>query len=800
MNNAFEVSGGALETPDFLRGGGEMGALMRRHDWSTSLLGPPRGWPQPLRTMVRLLLNTGHPMYIWWGPQLACLYNDAYRQSIGPERHPGSLGRPAREVWAEVWPIIGPQIEQVMTGQGATWHVDQLVPITRHGRLDDVYWTYSYSPIDDESAPGGIGGVLVVCRETTEQVLAARQLKVERDRFARLFELAPIFMALLEGPEHKIMIVNPAYQRLVGRGDVVGRTVAEALPEAVAQGYLDELDRVFATGDAYNASGAKYERQGEREGTTEERFVDVVYQPIKSSSGKVTGIFVVGADVSERMNALDSLRQSEGRFRAALKAGRMGHWETDHTSKTRTWSEEGMKLFGLELLDGKGKLGGPNDEFVSALHPEDRHLVPKFHELAERQESFPADYRVVRPDGRTLWLSGRGAVTARTPDGKPQRLISIMADVTEAKLAEEMLRLERERLRLAFSAAQMGAFELDLRAGTLWWSPETYEVFGVSETEFAATPESVIDLVHPDDRARFVRKRSEAIAQRMPFLDEFRINRPGGREAWIAYRGRAEYDLSGQPVRTFGIIMDITERKRAEEVLRDADREKDNFIATLSHELRNPMAPIHNALTVLRQLGTTEPRAAWCLDVLGRQTALMTHLLDDLLDVSRLTRGQLKLRLRRLELATAIDQAIETAQPFIDARGHRMSVTVGPGTLPIEGDLTRLAQVFSNVLINAAKYTPPEGRIALTAVRQGAIAVVTVRDSGIGIARESLEGIFQMFGQVEAARDLAQGGQGIGLALAQNLVILHGGSMEARSEGLGKGSEFEIRLPLADVN
>ena len=149
---------------------------MRVHDWTSSPLGTPANWPQSLRTVVRLMLNTGHPMYIWWGPELACLYNDAYSQSIGPERHPGSLGKPAREVWGEIWHIIGPQIDHVMSGRGATWNENALVPITRHGRKEEVYWTYSYGPIDDELAPNGVGGVLVVCTETTQAVLAqARQ-------------------------------------------------------------------------------------------------------------------------------------------------------------------------------------------------------------------------------------------------------------------------------------------------------------------------------------------------------------------------------------------------------------------------------------------------------------------------------------------------------------------------------------------------------------------------------------------------------------------------------------------------
>jgi PAS domain S-box-containing protein len=336
-----------------------------------------------------------------------------------------------------------------------------------------------------------------------------------------------------------------------------------------------------------------------------------------------------------------------------------------------------------------------------------------------------------------------------------------------------------------------------VEADTLWWSPETYDLFGVSPTTFAVTRESILELLHPDDRAGFVRRRGAAIAQRLPFFDEVRIVRPDGTRAWIGYRGQAEYDARGKPVRTFGIVLDITDRKHAEQILREADREKDDFIATLSHELRNPLAPIRNAVGVLRKLDPGDPRVAWCHDVIGRQTEQMAHLLDDLLDVSRLTRRQLTLRPRRLDLATAIAQAIEIAQPVIEAAGHELEVALPPGPVELEGDLTRLAQVFSNVLINAAKYTPGKGRIALSIRREGREASVTIRDTGIGIAEEHIAQIFEMFGQVESARDRSQGGQGIGLSLARGLVELHGGTIRARSEGVGKGSEFEIRLPLA---
>jgi signal transduction histidine kinase/CheY-like chemotaxis protein len=301
----------------FLDGGGELGGLMRAHDWSATPLGPPGRWPQSLRTAVRLMLNTGHPMYIFWGAEGACLYNDAYRQSIGPERHPGSLGRPAREVWDEIWDTIGPQIEQVMSGRGATWHENQLLPITRNGRRETVYWTYSYGPIDDRAAATGVGGVLVVCTETTQQVLSARRSAEELERFAALFGQAPTFMAMLRGPDHRFERANPGYLRLIGHRQILGRSVAEALPDAAAQGYVDLLDGVYRSGEAYTANGAKYAVQTIPGGPATERYVDFVFQPIKDAIGAITGIFVVGADVTERALAEAALRESEARLREA---------------------------------------------------------------------------------------------------------------------------------------------------------------------------------------------------------------------------------------------------------------------------------------------------------------------------------------------------------------------------------------------------------------------------------------------------------------------------------------------------
>jgi PAS domain S-box-containing protein len=492
----------------------------------------------------------------------------------------------------------------------------------------------------------------------------------------------------------------------------------------------------------------------------------------------------------------DALAQSEARFRAALVAGRMGSWETDFVTRTRHWSQEGMVLFGLCLPDGRGHVGGDDDEYVAAIHPDDRPRVAAFYALADQRDSFDAEYRIVRPDGTMLWLQGRSLVMARGADGKAQRLVSIMADASERKQAEERLRIERERLGLALTAGQMGAFELDFSANTLWWSPQMYALFGVDATCFELTPESVLTLLQPDDAKAFLRVRNEAIAQHRPFVFEFRVQRAGV-PVWLHLRGQVAYDEHGMPWRSFGVMMDVTDRKQIEQVLREADRNKDDFIAILAHELRNPLAPIRNAIHVLRQLGSENATATWCHAVLDRQVGQMTRLLDDLLDVSRLSRGQLKLRCEPMQLATAIDHAVEIAGPVIDAGGHKLQMSMPQQPLHLEGDLTRLAQVFSNVLINAAKYTPAGGTITLTVQVDGAVAVVRVSDTGIGIAAEHMAQIFQIFGQVNSSVDRAQGGQGIGLSLSKGLIEMHGGTIEARSGGLGKGSEFVMRLPLS---
>ncbi len=318
---------GDRSTLDFLHSGGVMGARIRAFDWRNNPLGSPTSWPQGLRTAVRLILASRHQMLILWGPELIQIYNDAYTATIGAERDVTALGQSARICWAEIWDVIGPQIDFVMHGDGSTWNENHPLPITRGGRLQEGYWTYSYNPLNDSSAPHGVGGVLTLCVETTQMVLSQRRSAAEGERLQLMFAQAPGFMVMLRGPEHRVELANAAYQRLIGHREIVGKTIVEALPNVAAQGYVDLLDRVYKSGVTYNATASRYVLEPAPGMPPQERYLDFVYQPIKDGDGCVTGIFVEGADVTDRREAelaLQALNASlKDRVSAALDETRL---------------------------------------------------------------------------------------------------------------------------------------------------------------------------------------------------------------------------------------------------------------------------------------------------------------------------------------------------------------------------------------------------------------------------------------------------------------------------------------------
>ena len=278
---------------------------------------------------------------------------------------------------------------------------------------------------------------------------------------------------------------------------------------------------------------------------------------------------------------------------------------------------------------------------------------------------------------------------------------------------------------------------------------------------------------------------------------EIIIERPDGHRLTALAHANPIHDEGGKLVGAVNVLVDISDRKRSEDALREADRSKNEFLATLAHELRNPLAPIRAAVKILQLKANATPESQSALDVIDRQTRQMTRLIDDLLDVARITSNKLELRNELIELNEVFNAAIETSRPVIDQRGHKLTVEVPAEPIYLDGDAVRLAQVISNLLNNAAKYTERGGRIWLTAAKRGNDVVVKVRDDGMGIAPEALPRIFEMFKQAEPSAGKSPDGLGIGLTLVKRLVQMHGGMITVRSDGPGKGSEFILALPIS---
>lgn len=360
--------------------------------------------------------------------------------------------------------------------------------------------------------------------------------------------------------------------------------------------------------------------------------------------------------------------------------------------------------------------------------------------------------------------------------------------------AEEKLRESEERFRYIADAAPVLIWMCDNSKKCTWFNKPWLTFTGRTLEQESGDGWSA--GLHPTDLSNCLTVFHAACEARQPFSLEYRLRRHDGTYRWMLDNGIPRFAPDGSFLGYIGSCMDINEHKQMEQALREADVRKDEFLAMLAHELRNPLAPIRNAAQVLKLVGVSDPNQQWAREVIERQTQHLTRLVDDLLDVSRITRGKVTLQRETLELATVLNRAVETSRPLIDARKHTLAVTLPSTPIQVIGDLTRLVQVVSNLLTNAAKYTDEGGRLHLSATQRAGEAIISVRDNGMGLSADLLPHVFDLFTQAERALDRSQGGLGIGLTLARNLVELHGGKIEARSAGTGQGSEFIVRLPV----
>jgi len=664
------------------------------------------------------------------------------------------------------------------------------------------WWEVTVSPVRDADG-GRVVRLLSVSRDITEQRAAEadrsrlhEQAERERGRLVDVFRQAPAFMCALRGPDHVYEMVNDRYHQLVGQREILGRSVPEALPEIEGQGFIELLDTVYRTGEPIIGSGVPVVLARQPGRPPEERFIDLVYQPLKDPGEAVTGIVIVGFDVTDRKRAEMAMRASEARYRALFES-----------------MDEGYCVIELIFND----TGGAVDYRFLEVNPAfEKHTGMAgaagrtMREFAPDLESswFEIYGRVAQSGESTRFIDQARALDRwfdvyafRIGGAGSNKVAILFNDITVRKQAEVTLRASEERYRsLVIATTQI-----------VWTSAADGMVVDDSAPWRAFTGQTVEqrlgwgwkNAIHPDDQEAAAVSWQAALATTSPVKAEYRLRRHDGEYRWMSVSVVPVMDEAGVLREWVGTNTDITERRRGEESLRQiaaelsqASRRKDEFLATLAHELRNPLAPIRTGLQLMKLPGVQQATIEQARAMMERQLTQMVRLVDDLMDVSRISLGKLELRKERISLATVLNSALETSRPLIGQMGHELTVMFSDPALMIDADMTRLAQVFLNLLNNAAKYSERGGHIRLNVAVEGSDAVVTVMDTGIGIDADQMPRIFEMYSQLGGTLERAQGGLGVGLTLVKRLVDLHGGSVEARSEGLGLGSVFIVRLPL----
>jgi signal transduction histidine kinase/CheY-like chemotaxis protein len=398
-----------------------------------------------------------------------------------------------------------------------------------------------------------------------------------------------------------------------------------------------------------------------------------------------------------------------------------------------------------------------------------------------------------------VWRLGHGGGLLRgnVLVGQAFLLVSGLWSLTLAVVMEQQRRAtasaqrSERSMRHALAAGRGFTFDYDPRADRV----RRADPDGILAPFREESGASFFDRLLPEDRPRMQQLITSLTPQRPMYETTYGSRRPDGKVVWLQERGVAEFDEHGRMKRLQGLTMDITRRREVEDALREADRKKDRFIATLAHELRNPLAPIRTSAELLGSPIAGPAEIAWARDVIRRQVGHMSALLDDLLDVARITQGKLELRKEWVRLRSVVDTAVEAARPIIDAHRHRLSIDLPEPAPVLEADPLRLAQILSNLLTNAAKYSDDGGDIELAARIDGSRLKISVTDHGIGIPDEALGSVFEMFAQIHGTSSRSEGGLGIGLSLVKGLVELHRGTIHAYSKGLGQGSRFTVTLP-----
>jgi len=790
----------------FLDGGGRTAELIRDFPWAGTGLGPIEAWPGALKTVVAMVLRSPVPIVTLWQAEGYMIYNDAYSVFAGG-RHPQLLGSRVREGWPEIAAFNDNVMNVVMAG-GILSYTDQELALHRSGQPEPVWMNLDYSPVRDEF--GRIIGVISIVVETTAKVRAERHIQGERARLGAMFEQAPGFMALLTGPEHRFDLVNAAYKDLIGEREWVGRTAREVLPELEHQGYFERLDHVYRSGTAMTGQAIPFRLGAGPEGEPGLRYLDFVYQPLKDEQGKVFGIFVEGADVSERVLAESALRESEAKFRAFAQAMPHHVWTAPADGQLDWFNERVYEYSGAR----PGDLDG--DGWAAILHPDDMDTVKaRWSESIATGTRYEMEFRIRRHDGAWRWHLVR-AVPMRDPDGKVIRWIGSNTDIEEQKSTAQALvtlnatleeristrTAERDRIwRLSKDIMLVADFNGLLSAV----NPAFTSTLGWREQDVIGT--SLLDLVHPDDVQSTLQQVGSLSGGSHVYRFENRYRRRDGSYCTLAWTAVPDAHYIHAIGRDITADLQHAEAMRKTEAALQQSQKMETIgklTGGVAHDFNNLLQVISGNLqllgTQLNGMPAARRRVDNALASVQRGAKLASSLLafarkqplePKVVKVSRLITGMEDMLRRSLgeeiEIETVVSGGLWSASIDVVQLENailNLAINARDAMADCADGAARLTIEVNNALLDDA-YCASHPDVA-----PGQYVMIAVSDTGSGMSPEVLRQAFEPFFSTKAEGK----GTGLGLSMVYGLVKQSGGHIKIYSE-VGEGSTVKLYLP-----
>jgi PAS domain S-box-containing protein len=806
----------------FLEGGGEMGEITREFNWSTTHLGDPETWPQSLRTTISIILNARFPMFLWWGPELICFYNDAYRPSLGMDgKHPQILGMKAVDAWPEIWDFIKPLIDQVLAGEEAVWFEDQLVPIFRNGRMENVYWTFCYSRVSDEHSRAA--GVLVTCTETTDKVVTAANLKKNEESLRFSLTAGNLGSWTLHIPTLTLVASSICKQNF---GQPINQSFT--YQDLLSCVYPDDRARMQSAVQQVIEKGIDYNIEYRVIWPDQSiHWVNIRGRLRRDEDGQPLELLGISQEITGRKNIETILQESEERFRAMAESSPIYIAVADASGGAvyfnKAWCE----------LSGKTMDEMLSFDWANLLHPAEREpYVNKYLAAFGERKAFSGEFRVLNGSGEYRWLLAHVAPRFNR-DSSFAGYISACVDITDRKRIETeteraSAELERalEQVRLSKEAADLGTFDMDLEAGTLIWDKRCRILFGIGHDNPVTYEHDFTMGLHADDRQRilriiddvFIKSKTDGnydVEYRTVGFDDKRVR-------WVKAKGKVYFDAADKPIRFIGSVLDITDQvnqlKRIEELVAERTRELDllnidlqrsnadlaQFAYIASHDLQEPLRKITTFLELLtRSLGPEiSATSKNYLDRIQSSGNRMLKLIRDVLDFSKLANDEEVFE--GVDLDATLHDVLTNYDLLIEQTGG----TVLADKLPvIEAIPLQMYQLFLNLIGNALKFrkqhenpviritchdTSPEELVKHGLSADKEYLRITITDNGIGIEPRFAERIFLIFQRLHQRTDYE--GTGIGLAMCRKIVTIHGGIITAEGSDTGR-AVLTIILP-----